>query len=208
MIRFAFLGLLIGLVSVFTMKAANAHSPSQSLAPPLLKDMDFPIIFGGPFSLIDHRGRKRTDKDFQGRFVLITFGYTYCPDICPTGLQTMGQALDLVGAKAAEIQPVFVSIDPERDHPEVLKGYVANFHPRLIGLTGTEKQVRAVARRYRLHRGKVFLPDAPKDEYLVSHTPTTFLMGPDGKFVTLFPYGTEPGVMAKALVRYISANRS
>ena len=134
---------------------------------------------------------------------LIYFGYTACPDICPTGLQTMGRALDLVGAKAERVQPVFVSIDPDRDRPEILKRYVANFHPRLIGLTGTSSQVRAVAGVYRIQRGKVALPDTQKDGYLVIHTPTTFLMGPDGKFVTLFPYTTQPDVMARVLRRYL-----
>lgn len=204
MIRFSFFALLAGLIGPLAGMPTIAHSPSQASPPPLLKDKVVPITFGGPFSLIDHQGRNRTDKDFRDGFLLISFGYTFCPDICPTGLQTMGQALVLVGAKAAKIQPVFVSIDPERDRPDVLKGYVSNFHPRLIGLTGTEKQVRAVARRFRIQRGKVALPDMKKEEYLVFHTPTTFLMGPDGKFMTLFPYGTEAEVMAKALLRYIS----
>jgi len=158
--------------------------------------------------LIDHQGRERTDQDFLGRFLLIYFGYTYCPDICPTGLQTMAQALDLVGEAASMVQPLFISVDPARDRPEALKRYVANFHPRLTGLTGSEKQVRTVARAYRLHRSKVLVPDEPKEKYLVFHTPTTFLMGPDGKFVTLFPHATDADTMAKVLRRYISGGRS
>ena len=198
MIRFAFLGLVWVVVGA----PANAHSP-QPPTSPSTAEQGSPISFGGPFSLIDHLGRSRTDRDFRGRFLLIYFGYTACPDICPTGLQTMGRALDLVGAKAERVQPMFVSIDPDRDRPEILKRYVANFHPRLIGLTGTSSQVRAVAGVYRIQRGKVALPDTQKDGYLVIHTPTTFLMGPDGKFVTLFPYTTQPDVMARVLRRYL-----
>lgn len=205
MIRGAFLGLFVW---VSTWAPANADSHVQTQVAPSISAQDSPITFGGPFTLIDHHGRPRTDKDFLGRFLLVTFGYTVCPDICPTGLQTIGQALDMMGAKAAKFQPVFVSIDPDRDRPEVLNRFVAKFHPRLIGLTGTEKQVRAVARVYRIQRGKVALPDTSKGKYLVLHTPTTFLMGPDGKFATLFPHATEPNALAKALARYLSESRS
>ncbi len=185
---------------------ANAHSPAPATGRSPISAKDFPISFGGPFTLVDHKGRERTDKDFRGRYLLVYFGYTFCPDICPTGLQTIGQALDLVGKPAERVQPVFISVDPGRDKPEVLKDYVAQFHPRLIGLTGSEKQVHDVAKAYRVFRAKVPLPDMPKDEYLVSHTPNTFLMGPDGEFVTLFPHGMEAVTMAKSISRQLAEN--
>ena len=188
----------------FAATVAVAQSPKPNT--PSAKD--FPISFGGPFSLIDHEGQARSDRDFGGRYVLIYFGYTQCPEICPTGLQTIGAALDLVGEAAAKVQPIFISVDPDRDRPDVLKRYISQFHPRLIGLTGSENQVREAARAYHIYRGKVVLPDTPKSDYLVTHTPTTFLMGPDGKFVTLFPYDTDAEVMAKALRRYLSGGAS
>ena len=198
--RGRFLGAAV-LALVWVFAQSNAHADDPAPGPASVKD--FPISFGGPFTLVDHQGRKRTDKDFKGRHLLVYFGYTFCPNICPTGLQTLSSALDLLGEEAAKVQPLFVSVDPDRDKPEILKSFVAQFHPRLIGLTGSEKQVRDVARAYRIFRGKVVVADAPKDEYLVTHTPTTFLMGPDGKFVTLFPHDTDAEVMAKALKRYL-----
>lgn len=205
--RGRFLGtVLLALVWAFAASNAHADDPAPDPAPGPASAKDFPISFGGPFTLIDHQGRVRTDRDFRGLFLLVYFGYTFCPDICPTGLQTLSSALDLLGERASKVQPLFVSVDPERDKPEILKFFVAQFHPRLIGLTGSEKQVRDVARAYRIFRGKVVLADEPKDEYLVTHTPTTFLMGPDGKFVTLFPHGTDAEVMAKALKRYLAGS--
>jgi len=165
---------------------------------------EFPVSVGGPFTLIDHTGRARTDRDFRGRFLLVYFGYTKCPDICIAGLETVSAALDLVGEKAMRVQPLFVSVDPARDRSANLTRFIKQFHPRLVGLTGSESQIRDVARAYRVYRAKVVLPDMPKDEYLVTHTPNTYLMGPDGKFVTLFPHDTDPEAMAKTLARYLA----
>ena len=181
----------------------QAASAAQSEpAPPELPE--FPVSFGGPFTLVDHLGMPRSDADFQGGFLLIYFGYTYCPDICPTNLQTMTEALDLLGDKADRVQPLFISVDPGRDTVAVLKDYVPHFHPRLVGLTGSEQQVRAAAKAYRIHRSKVVMADAAADEYLVNHSSITYLMGPDGKFVTLFPHDTKADFMAKAIAKYLN----
>ncbi len=198
--------LLLGWVALLPLGGeAFAHGP-QVTSPSAPGGADkFPISFGGPFSLIDQKGQQVTDKDFRGRFLLVFFGYTTCPDICPTNLQTMADALNKLGGADDKVQPVFISVDPGRDRPEALADYVGNFHPRLIGLTGSEKQVSAVARAYRIHRGKIKLPDMKAGDYLVTHTPTTFLMGPDGKFLTLFPHDSDAGTMAKVLGRYLSA---
>ena len=182
---------------------AAAMLSVQAIAADLPRNL--PLSFGGAFSLVDHDGKPRTDRDYRGNFLLVYFGYTYCPDICPTGLQTIAEALDALGKKASKVRPVFVSVDPARDTPEVLKDYVANFHPAMVGLTGTEAQVRAVARAYRVHRSKVITPDMKDDmDYLVNHTSITYLMGPDGSWKTLFPHGTSAEVMAKALRRYVN----
>jgi protein SCO1/2 len=112
-----------------------------------------PVLpFGGPFALVDHDGRPRRDTDFRGRHLLVYFGYTSCPDLCPLGLDTIAQALDLLGPRADAVQPVFVTVDPARDTPEVLREYVASFDARLLGLTGSEADIRAVAKAYRVHR--------------------------------------------------------
>ncbi|MDD9878715.1 MAG: SCO family protein [Magnetovibrio sp.] len=176
-----------------------AASPAAAKAPPAL-----PFSFGGAYALTDHTGRAVTDRDFRGRFQLVFFGYTYCPDICPTGLTDMAAALDALGPLAERVQPLFISVDPGRDTPAVLKDYVAHFHPRLIGLTGSEAQVRAAAKAYRVHRSKLVTQGAKADEYLVNHTSITYLMAPDGTFVTLFPHGTKPAFMTKALRKYLA----
>lgn len=176
-------------------------SAIASAAMPPLAD-----LFSGDFDLIDHNGNPRSSQGFRGRFMLIFFGYTYCPTICPTNLQHMAQALEQLGDKAEKIQPIFITIDPARDTPTVLKDYVANFDDKILGLTGTETHIRGVAKSYRVHRRKI-IPDksAPQD-YLVDHSSLTLLMGPDGKFRTLFPHDTTGSVMAKRMEKYLNAN--
>jgi len=179
-----------------------AASPGHAAGPPAAAGDALSRAFGGPFELVDHIGATRTDRDFRGRYVLVTFGYTYCPDICPTNLQAMSDAIDLAGPAAERIQPLFVSVDPERDTVDVLGPYVGHFHPRLIGLTGTEAQVRLAAKAYRVHRSKVLMDG--NDDYLVNHSSLTFLMGPEGNFVTLFPHGTPADKMADAIRRHVA----
>ena len=110
---------------------------------------------GGPFTLTDHTGRRVTDKDFRGQHLLVFFGFTYCPDVCPSGLQVMTAALEELGPKAEKITPIFISVDPERDTPEQLALYVSSFHPRLVGLTGTPEEIQQVAKAYRVYYKKV-----------------------------------------------------
>ena len=187
-------------IAVAPWQGAGAHDPGPTAAPP----PDFPVRFGGPFSLLDQDGVRRTDRDFRGRFLLVYFGYTHCPDICLTGLDTVAAALDLLGEAAGRVQPLFISIDPERDTPERLKSYLHKFHPRLVGLTGSEAEIGAVAKAYRVHRKKVLVPGEPLGDYLASHSSITYLMGPEGEFVSLYPHGTEPEFMAGAIRRHIS----
>lgn len=186
---------------LLTLFAATLHGTSAVATdrPP------FPVAFGGPFELIDQTGRTRRDTDFRGRFLLITFGYSHCPGICPTSLQSMAAALDDLGPQAKNLSAVFVSVDPARDRPEALANYVAGFHPKLIGLTGSEARIAAVAKAYKLHRRKVVPADSGNaDDYLVDHGPLIYLMGPDGKFVTLFPFSTAPERMAQVIRKYLA----
>jgi protein SCO1/2 len=155
-------------------------------------------LVGGPFSLIDQDGRRVTEKDFLGKYILVFFGYTYCPDICPTELQVMSAALDQMGPEAGRIQPIFVSIDPARDTPEVLKAYVANFGPRLIGLTGSPEEVAAIAKAYRAYYAKAGNGSTATD-YLMDHSSIIYLMGPDGRFVKHMPYTTDAAKLATEL---------
>lgn len=162
-------------------------------------------LVGGPFSLTDQNGRKVTEKDFLGKYMLVFFGYTYCPDVCPTELQVMMAALDAMGPEAANIQPVFISIDPERDTPDVLKSYVANFGPRLIGLTGTPDEVAVAAKAYRVFYAKAGATASATD-YLMDHSSIIYLMGPDGRFVKHMPYTTDAPKLAQDLKEALTAS--
>lgn len=155
---------------------------------------------GGPFTLVGQDGKTVTDKDFAGKYMMIYFGYTYCPDVCPTALSDMATALDTIDpAKAAKVEPIFISVDPARDTPEHLAEYVSYFHPRLVGLTGSEQQVKEAARAYRVfYRLGQPESDDPLD-YLVDHTSIIYLVGPDGQLVTHFSHGTTPEAMAERL---------
>lgn len=165
---------------------------------------EFPVQFGGPFSLIDHEGVPRGDEDFRGRFLLVYFGYTACPDLCPLGLATLSTAMDLLDAAGERVQPLFITVDPARDTSPVLNDYIAHFHPGLVGLTGSEAQVRAAAKAYKVHRRKVVPAGEAAADYLVDHSTLTYLMAPDGRFVTLFPHGTRPEPMAAAIRNYLT----
>ncbi|MGH6853919.1 MAG: SCO family protein [Aestuariivirga sp.] len=159
-------------------------------------------LIGGPFSLIDTQGKRVTEKDFLGKYTLIFFGYTYCPDICPTELQVMTEALAQMGAKGEIIQPVFISFDPERDTRDTLKAYVENFGPRLIGLTGSAAEIAVAAKAYRVYYRKV--ESEGSTDYLMDHSSIVYLMDTRGKFVKHFSYSTDAKAMAEALAAAVS----
>jgi len=161
------------------------------------------VSIGGPFELTDQTGKTVTDQDFRGKYMLIYFGYTFCPDVCPTSLGIISDALDqLTPAQLDKVVPIFISVDPERDTPEALADFVPNFHDKLIGLTGTPAQIKAAARAYRAYFAKVN-EDDPDGNYLMDHSSITYLMGPDGKYVTHFSHGTPPDAMAKRLAEIL-----
>jgi len=155
---------------------------------------------GGPFTLTDQDGNQVNEEILKGHLNVIYFGYTYCPDVCPTTLQEITQALDLMGEDASQVQPIFITVDPERDTSEVLKEYVSWFHPALIGLTGSTDEIEAVKKAYKVYSAKAPQEDDETGQnYLVDHSSITYVMGPDGSFLTHFAYGTTPEDMAKAL---------
>lgn len=143
---------------------------------------------GAPFTLADPGGRRVSLGDFRGKLVLLYFGFASCPDVCPTDLAMIGQALRELGTAADEVQPLFVTLDPRRDTPAVLREYAAAFHPRFVALTGTEDEIRRVATDFKVYYEKVALPGT--STYAIEHTAYTFLLDRKGEFVILFPPGT------------------
>jgi cytochrome oxidase Cu insertion factor (SCO1/SenC/PrrC family) len=160
---------------------------------------------GGPFTLTDQHGNIVTDADYRGRYMLIYFGFTYCPDVCPTTLATMAEALDLVGDEAGTIVPILITVDPERDTPEQLNMYVSHFSPRFVALTGTPEQIASVAREYRVYYAKVAEKGADEDAYTMDHSAITYLMGPDGTYVRHFGHATTADQMAERLREVIAS---
>jgi cytochrome oxidase Cu insertion factor (SCO1/SenC/PrrC family) len=165
------------------------------------------VSIGGPFELVDQHGVLRTDADFRGAYLLIYFGFTYCPDTCPTALLKITHALEdlaaLAPTKAARVVPVFISVDPERDTPETLRSYAEHFHPRLVALTGAPRALEELGRAYGVFFAKV--PTGEPGEYLMDHTGFVYLIGPDGKYVEHFESDASVGDLVDALQRHALA---
>lgn len=159
------------------------------------------LSLGGPFTLVDQNGVTRHDTDFHGKLMLVYFGYTYCPDACPTALQTMSAAMDKLGDRAASVVPIFITVDPARDTVAQMKLYAANFTPHLVALTGSEQQTTAAARAYRVYFQKV--KGDRDDDYLVDHSSFILLMGRDGKYLTHFGPNVTADSMAAAIGKYL-----
>ena len=155
---------------------------------------------GGAFSLVDKDGRAVTDRDLRGRYALIYFGYTFCPDVCPTTLNAVAAAVDRLGPQAAQLTPVFITVDPRRDTPKVVGDYVAAFSPRLLGLTGTPAQVAVATSAYRVYAAPHRTGPGP-DDYTMDHTSLLYLMAPDGHFVAPIRADQTPAEMAAELKR-------
>lgn len=160
---------------------------------------------GGPFTLTDQDGRTVRSGDFAGKYLMVYFGYTFCPDVCPTGVQRLTQGYRLFEkadpAAAARLQPIFISVDPERDTPAALKQFVGNFHPGLIGLTGTPEQIAAVAKSYAVYYRRTGKPGAR--DYLMDHSDVTYLMGPDGAPIALVPQDGTPQAIEAVLAQWV-----
>jgi cytochrome oxidase Cu insertion factor (SCO1/SenC/PrrC family) len=182
--------------------------------------------FGGPFTLKDHAGKRVTDRDYRGQFLVVYFGFTRCTDACPIDVPNIAVAMDRIAPLDARVQPLFISVDPE-DTPDILKTYVEAFHPRLVGLTGSEAELAAVAKAYRVHRYRVQRqsstggprhhvprpaqvtlahgdkPHAPGQTFTIDHGTLTYVMGPDGQFLTLIPRGSGADRIAAVLRTYV-----
>ena len=178
----------------------GACGPKVEEAPPLAG-----ASIGGPFTLTDQDGKQVSDTDFDGRYRLVYFGFTYCPDVCPVDLQVIGQGLRQLEksdpAVAAKVQPIFISVDPERDTPPVVKQFVSAFHPRLVGLTGTPEQIAKVAKSYGIYYIKEQSEGA--SGYLVNHSRNAVLFGPKGEPIAIVPHDQGPDTVAAELERWV-----
>ncbi len=178
---------IVALLGVFIWMNQQAQQCAQSVSK-----------LGGAFELVDHNGQRFTQEELKGKYTLLYFGYTYCPDVCPTELQTIAEALNLLGPQLAEqFRVVMVSIDPERDTPDVLKDYMSNFGPNFIGLTGTPQQIRKMAKLWRTFYRKA--EETGDGGYLMDHSAIVFLLDKNGQYVRHFAYGTTPERMAEGI---------
>ena len=164
--------------------SCNASGGAASAEPPLAG-----ARIGGPFTLTDQNGRTVSDTNFAGKYRIVYFGYSFCPDICPVDLQKLMRGLAQFekadAARGAKVTPMFITVDPERDTPAALKPFVSRYHPRLLGLTGTPEQIATVAKEFVVTYNKV--PGSAPDRYLMAHSQLAFLMDPDGKPMALLP---------------------
>lgn len=157
-------------------------------------------LVGGPFALTNQDGKRVADQDFKGKLLLVYFGYTYCPDVCPTTLLDMSQALEALGPAADQVQPLFITIDPERDTPEELKKFLGNFDPHFQGLTGTPAEIQAAAKAYRVYYAKA---QGAERDYLMDHTSIVYLMDRNGRFLTHFSSTVRGAEMAAAIKKFL-----
>jgi cytochrome oxidase Cu insertion factor (SCO1/SenC/PrrC family) len=182
--RHLWLGLLAALLAVFALSTRAAENDDAAGG------------INARYLLMDANGRAVSNEDFPDSFQLIAFGYTFCPDICPTTLAEMAVIMDKLGAASARLQPLFITVDPERDSAAQLRTYTAFFHPRIIGLSGSPALVRRAADNFGVRYEKVVEPGAPPEQYAVDHSAGMYLLGPDGHFIRKFAYGMPPPEIA------------
>jgi protein SCO1/2 len=188
---------LLVIASLFGCSPAAAAAEEQPSAAQMMDDLMYGRgSVGGPFTLTDQAGKQRSDTDFRGKLMIVYFGYTYCPDVCPADLMAITQALDALGPAAGDIQPLFITIDPERD-TKVLAEYVSAFHRSFIGLTGSSEEIREVANAYKAFYVKV--RDERSGDYSIDHTGVIYLMGRNGEYLGFMPPQTSPDRLTEVL---------
>lgn len=188
-------------ISILTVVGATAWLVSEINSETGSRTIFTNVQIGGPFTLTDHTGNQVRNTDFHDRFMLIYFGYTHCPDVCPTELASMATALDILGPQAESIVPLFITLDPQRDTPAALASYVPLFHERLVGLTGTEAEVAVVAQAYSVFYEKI--EGEETTDYTLKHTTLIYLVRPDGELAESFPNGTAPTAISDAIRRQV-----
>lgn len=191
------IAIAVGVVAAKIYFALQERNARGQAAPGQIRiSADTPL--GGPFTLTNQDGQRVTEIDFRGRFMLVYFGYTYCPDVCPTELNTIALAMKTLGSEAREVVPIFITVDPERDTPTVLKTYLASFGSEFVGLTGSLQEIAAAAQAYRVYYKKEAEGSDPEN-YSVDHTSLLYLMGKNGKIVALFRTGATPDDLAAGI---------
>ncbi|MCS0494309.1 SCO family protein [Ancylobacter sp. MQZ15Z-1] len=188
------------LLVAFVIGAAAVVAGTLALLPNSNSTVAAQTTIGGPFELVDEDGQKVTQESYLGEPMLVFFGFTHCPDICPTTLFEMSQVFDALGEDARKINGLFITVDPERDTPEVMKSYLGSFHPSIQGLSGTPEQIAAVTKAYRVYYKKVPTQDG---DYTMDHTAIVYLMGKDGEFIAPFNLKRSPQDAAAELRRYL-----
>ena len=187
------------LLAALALAACSPSTPDTPATPPLAG-----ARIGGPFTLTDQNGRQVSDRAFAGKYRIMYFGYTFCPDVCPTDMQTIGGAMTLLEASdpalAARIVPIFVTVDPTRDTPAAIKQFVSAFHPRIVGLTGSVEAIEAVKKEFAIFSAKA--EASPGGGYLVNHSRQAYLMDPDGKPLALLPQDKGPQALADDIKRW------
>ncbi|UZK68498.1 SCO family protein [Sphingomonas sp. S1-29] len=186
---------------LFLLLAACGQPASEPAGEPPLAG----ARIGGPFALTDPQGKTARDTDFAGKYRIVYFGYTFCPDVCPVDMQNIGAGLKQFEASdpalAAKVVPIFITVDPARDTPAVVGEFVANFHPRTVGLTGSQEAITAALKGY---AGMATKRESPNpDAYLVDHTRITYLMGPEGQPIALIPADESPEAVTEMLKRWV-----
>lgn len=172
-------------------RVETPREESRAQAARLMNElMSGKAVVGAPFTLTNQHGKRVSLADFRGKVVLLYFGFTFCPDVCPTDLLAIAHTLKSLGKSGDQVQPVFITLDPARDTRELLRGYVAAFHPRMIALTGSEDEIRRIATAYKVFYEKVTPPDSKT--YFIEHAAFTFLLDRNGRYVLFFPPGTPP----------------
>lgn len=188
-----FAALLLGVAGYLRLREVGNHE----------QDANGQVAIGGPFTLANAAGKQVTDRDFRGKYLLVYFGYTYCPDVCPTTLTTLSAALPMLGTKADRVQPLFITVDPKRDTPVVIGQYAAAFGPRIIGLTGTGEQIAAVEKEYRVYAAEHRTGPGPND-YSMDHSSIIYLMAPDGRFIAPIRADADSTTMAAEIAKGVS----
>ncbi len=189
---------VIGLLSVAALWVVRPPVPTEGSTQQVAG-----VQIGGPFALTDQNGETKTEKSWPGQYLILYFGFTHCPDVCPLGLNNITEALNaLPDDTVSRIQPVFITVDPLRDNADALKNYVPLFHKKLVGLTGTEQQIEDVKKAYRVYAQK----QGDGRDYMVNHSAFTYLMSPKGELLRAFPHNTPPSEMADVIKEFLAKN--
>ena len=196
--RRATVALALGMLVTRRPAQAQASAPARAEAARLMNElMTGKGAIGGPFELTDQAGRHVGPAQWRGKLVLMYFGYTSCPDACPTDLSSMAAAIKALGADGDAVQPVFVTLDPRRDTPGMLAAYVRGFNPRFVALGGSEDEVRRVALQYKVFYEKV--TRTGPDDYMIDHTSFTYVLDAEGRYAGYFPPGSSGDRIAEQL---------